>query len=132
MIIILTESGNLTDMSTISGVLSTEKSIRGSIRKSNNVIGNLSDNQSVQGSVSKIQKSFGTLSSSGTLVGTLNSPTVDIIHYDGSYDVVPKTYEQVLNTKNKYMDKDVTVLEIPYFEEKSSVINKCELIGKKK
>lgn len=36
--------------------------------------------------------------------------------YAGPYDVIPKTYDQVLATKNKNMSDDVTVYEIPYDE----------------
>lgn len=33
--------------------------------------------------------------------------------YDGDYIVTPRTYEQSLDTDNKYLTDDVTVLEIP-------------------
>lgn len=36
--------------------------------------------------------------------------------YKGDYEVIPKTEQQVLNTKEKFMSKDVTVHSIPYFE----------------
>lgn len=36
--------------------------------------------------------------------------------YDGSYEVIPTTDEQVLHTKSKYMEDDVMVRSIPYFE----------------
>lgn len=36
--------------------------------------------------------------------------------YDGDYQVVPKSTEQVLSTKDKKMTDDVTVKAIPYFE----------------
>lgn len=37
--------------------------------------------------------------------------------YDGEYTITPKPFEeQVLETKNKSLVEDVTVLEIPYSE----------------
>lgn len=36
--------------------------------------------------------------------------------YDGSYEVVPKVETQVLPTKQKYLDEDVTVLAVPFYE----------------
>lgn len=39
------------------------------------------------------------------------------VPYEGDYTVTPKAHEQtVLATKRKYMNDDVTVLEVPYFE----------------
>lgn len=37
-------------------------------------------------------------------------------NYEGSYSVIPKVYEQTLETANKSMTDDVTVEEIPYSE----------------
>lgn len=34
--------------------------------------------------------------------------------YKGDYEVIPKVNKQVLETKNKTMTDDVTVLEIPF------------------
>ncbi len=34
--------------------------------------------------------------------------------YDGDYVIVPKVYEQILNTDDKLMTDDVTVKEITY------------------
>lgn len=36
--------------------------------------------------------------------------------YPGPYEVIPKTYDQILPTKDKNMSDDVTVFEIPYAE----------------
>ena len=34
--------------------------------------------------------------------------------YPGPYEVIPKSYDQILNTKNLLMINDTTVKEIPY------------------
>ena len=36
--------------------------------------------------------------------------------YDGDYSVVPKAEAQQLPTKKKYMEDDVTITAIPYFD----------------
>lgn len=41
---------------------------------------------------------------------------VRIPTYDGNYQVVPKSTEQLLSTKDKQMTDDVTIKAIPYFE----------------
>lgn len=40
----------------------------------------------------------------------------NIEHYTGTYEVIPKSTEQSLQTKYKYMSDDVSVHAIPYFE----------------
>lgn len=40
--------------------------------------------------------------------------TKPLPYYDGDYEVTPRKQEIVLATKNKSMEKDVTVFQIPY------------------
>lgn len=40
----------------------------------------------------------------------------DVEIYKGEYDITPKTMEQKLKTAQKFLAKDVTVKEIPFFE----------------
>ena len=39
-----------------------------------------------------------------------------IAPYNGKYEVIPTVEGETLQTKNKYMAKDLTVQPIPYFE----------------
>lgn len=50
--------------------------------------------------------------------GTLTIPQgIDIQTYDGSYEITPlSNTEQLLETSGKYMQDDVTILAIPYYE----------------
>ena len=51
------------------------------------------------------------------LKGYLNISRGNIDVYDGEYIVTPIPYDaQTLETKNKVMANDVTVLAIPYYE----------------
>lgn len=50
--------------------------------------------------------------------------------YSGAYDVTPKVDQSVvLNTKNKVLAKDVTVLKIPQFEVSNEAGGKTFIIG---
>lgn len=57
-------------------------------------------------------------------------PVVDIPAYDGNYDVVPQTHEDVvLQTANLYMRKDVIVKEIPHYEVSNDSGGETFIIG---
>ena len=61
------------------------------------------------------------------ITATIRSPTIQadvyratytqekVPEYAGNYEVTPKTTEQILETKDKKMKDDVSVLAIPYF-----------------
>lgn len=64
------------------------------------ITGELSAENSIQGS----------LASDETLIGYLNIPTTASIEvYDGEYVVNPSFNEQILDTKHKMMEDDVVV-----------------------
>lgn len=57
------------------------------------------------------------LGTSSDITIVLETPTVvGVEYYDESYEVTPKTYEQKLETKRKFLTDDITILEIPYTE----------------
>lgn len=60
----------------------------------------------------------GKLVAEGTLVGEVGFPKCNYPPvYEGEYDVIPKAYTlQTLETNGKYMEDDVRVHEVPYFE----------------
>ena len=70
------------------------------------------------GAVSKGSEIKGRLDTQSTLVGSVGFPKCDYpLAYEGEYDVIPKAYTmQTLDTNGKYMEDDVRVHEIPYFE----------------
>jgi hypothetical protein len=39
-----------------------------------------------------------------------------VITYDGEYEVTPKTTAQTLETSQRFLEKNVEIKEIPYFE----------------
>lgn len=53
----------------------------------------------------------------------------NIENYDGEYDVIPSVDQQILGTKNKYMIKDVTIREIPFYSVSNSSNGETIIIG---
>lgn len=47
---------------------------------------------------------------------SINVTVVQGDPYEGPYVVVPKIIEQTLETKDKHMEEDVLICEIPYYE----------------
>lgn len=70
------------------------------------------------GKLSPVNTLTGRLTGIMTITGQLTTPQVvppDI--YEGEYVVTPKAWViQTLDTDDKYMEADVTVLEVPYQE----------------
>lgn len=60
----------------------------------------------------------GKLDAEGVLIGEVGFPKCQYpATYEGEYDVIPKAHVmQTLATNEKYMEDDVRVHEIPYFE----------------
>ena len=60
----------------------------------------------------------GVLQSIGTLSGSLSVPEQGALPvYDGPYHVIPKAWQgQELETRQKMMEDNVTVDEVPYIE----------------
>ena len=60
----------------------------------------------------------GVVSGSSTLMGVVQPSTgYTPVIYDGEYEIIPKASDDVvLATKDKYLEDDVTVLRVPYYE----------------
>lgn len=86
-----------------------------------------------RGSISACSTLSGRLSCVGGLSGSLSvSPSSgDHETYNGEYSVVPKAFaSQTLETAGKLMTKNVTVLEVPYFETDNEADGKTVYIAK--
>lgn len=64
----------------------------------------------------------------GTLTGSLSKP-IGYVDYKDSYEVTPKTTEQVLQTKDKHLTDDVTIKSIPYFDVSNTAGGSTVYIG---
>ena len=54
----------------------------------------------------------------------------DVEHYEGSYEVVPRVTAQILETKERYCTRDITVCEIPFFDVSNNSGGSTVYIGK--
>lgn len=79
------------------------------------IIGYLSSTWRLKGSLSPVTSSMaGSLSEPEQITGDISIPEVILPdYYEGDYNVTPHFSEQVLETEDKVMRDDVTILEIP-------------------
>lgn len=72
----------------------------------------------LMGKLSPINELKGRLTGIMTISGQLTTPQfIPPPVYEGEYIVTPKPWIiQTLDTDEKYMEADVTVLEVPYYE----------------
>lgn len=90
-------------------VIEKNGTLKGQLFSINGIIrGSLTNILSISSSLSKIENISGQLSMKGT--------DPDVEYYEGIYSVTPLADEQIiLETKNKNMRDNITVLEIPYY-----------------
>lgn len=77
-----------------------------------------SPSKSLVGRMNPVGDLSGKIGRPNDMSGNINiDPSPEIESYDGDYIVIPKAFkEQVLETKGKKMEDNVTVKEIPYYE----------------
>ena len=77
-----------------------------------------SPSKSLVGRMNPVGNLSGRIGRPNDMSGNINiDPSPEIESYDGDYIVIPKAFtEQVLETKGKKMEDNVTVKEIPYYE----------------
>lgn len=54
----------------------------------------------------------------------------DVDFYEGSYEVIPKTSEQTLETKDKILTENIQICEIPYYDVANTAGGSTVYIGK--
>ena len=124
-------------------VLNKAGELKGTITAPARLVGTINQSNILKGTIDIIPNNiyFGKLKAvitdSTTLIGKISgtnqlkgimgvSLPVDI--YDGDYIITPKVESQLMRTKNKKMEDNVTVLAIPYFET-SNLTGKTVYIG---
>ena len=58
----------------------------------------------------------GFLNNSNKIIGELKLNGAEYTDYSGDYGITPKSYNQILQTKNKVLRENLQVKEIPYYE----------------
>lgn len=110
-------NATLSPIGTLSATLSESVTLSVTLTPIPVLTGTFTPMQTLTGTLSKRESISGTLSAVGQLSGTLDLFESDYAPYVGAYTVTPRVDSAtVLETKDRVMSDNVTVLEIPYFE----------------
>lgn len=107
--------GTINEPIKLIGKLKDQSNIKGCISIGQKLIGNINNTIGVSGTISTLSIS-GVLTNQSSIVGTLSVGSSAYTSYEGAYDIVPKITNQELATRNKVMNDNVRISEIPYFE----------------
>lgn len=109
--------GNVDGQENIVGGLDNEEDIVGGIESDGEVSGVIDISDDITTQISMEGQIEGHIYGEPTIQGeVILTSCVEIPPYQGDYEVTPRTDEQSLPTKSKYMLDDVTVKAIPYYE----------------
>ena len=59
-----------------------------------------------------------------------NGGSADVETYEGVYEVTPKTEAQTLETANKFLENNISVFAIPYFDVSNTAGGRTIYIGR--
>lgn len=94
---------------------------------------NINAKGSLQGVVISKQRLDGKIAGTSEVVGSVTvggTIKIEPDHYEGNYQVTPSIEAQVLDTNQKFMDDDVTVRKIPFYEVTNTTGGITIIIGK--
>lgn len=107
-------------MDKITGDISPIKKINGETLSDNKINGNIINNQKISGNISSTNRMNGNIRSAQKIKGNItygNGGDVSIPIYNDEYEVIPLAFQEtVLDTTGKYMQRDIIIKEIPYYE----------------
>lgn len=89
---------------------------------------NNNDLQSVADAIRKKTNSTEKLTFPDQFISEIEKTSISE-EYDGEYKVTPKTTDQVLQTENKMMKQDLTILAIPFYSVSNEVGGNTIYIG---
>lgn len=108
----------LTPVSSINGTLTGGSGLAGHITVEDGIEGDTSTEElHLDATLTPTQRIGGVLQGIQTLIGSVTVGNCGYEEYRGDYEVIPKvSSDQVLSTKDKKMNRDVTVFKVPYWE----------------
>ena len=114
---------------TLTGTITNTSELVGSIQSAHFLYGTINSIPNLSGSISngRVGNLIGKLQLQDTITGVIAASGGEP-EYIGSYTVTPKVHAQFLNTKDKIMRDNVSILEIPYYET-SNLTGKTVYIG---
>lgn len=105
------------DVERTTGDLSAESFLNGQIRSESGIQGELSMVSVLEGDILTNAGVAGTLAPAEEIYGEVTIPEViGGAYYNGEYEVTPTVVGKSLPTEGLLMRRNVTVLEIPYYE----------------
>lgn len=107
--------GTISEPIQLIGKIENQSPINGFVSIGSSLIGNINNSLDIKGCISTLAIS-GLLTNQSSISGTLTIGSSGYTSYEGAYDVVPKETSQELATRNKVLNDNVRISEIPYFE----------------
>lgn len=112
----ITLSGSIKPCVKLNGHISQNVHLSGCMKQDVKLIGKIFiQHGNLEGFIRSAGSLFGLIKSAGTLSGFLTRP-VGYDDYRGKYEIIPKIDPQNIQTADKHLSKDITILAIPYYE----------------
>lgn len=106
------------------GTLSANVGLNGTVTQEISITGVLNGSGHITGTLNSVGGMTATLSGAGSMSASIALPRSSMPPYTGDYEVTPRLFEDVvLQTQGKVMSRDVTVYEIPYYENPTAGTN---------
>lgn len=110
--------GNVTVEARLFGTVERNGSLKGRIKNTARLVGTIESNRSLKGRIINEARLVGNIGRNKNLKGRIVIQPNKTGHdeYIGSYEVIPKIADQLLPTKEKYLQDDIKIKSIPYYE----------------
>ena len=111
-------SGRINSVNNLRGRIIASDSLSGGVHAQGQMIGMMFSELYMNGLLRNPLKLKGTMQATTNLRGFASASMAysELEVYDGDYEVTPTNNEQILHTKHKKMEDDVTVHKTPYSE----------------
>jgi hypothetical protein len=109
--------GTVSNLETVNGYLQKEGTLNAIISPCGALNGKISSDAHLTSSMSGKGSMEAQIFENGSLAATLSMVSkVDAEPYSESYEVLPAVNGSTLNTRNKFMKRDISIGPIPYYE----------------
>lgn len=110
--------GNIAVEARLIGNVERNGNLKGRIINTARLVGNIGLDRSLKGRIANEARLVGTIGQHKNLKGriVIQTDRTGYDNYVGSYEVIPKIEDQLLPTKEKYLQNDIKIKSIPYYE----------------
>lgn len=111
-------TGRIEEQKYIAGVVSEGVRLKGNVSEAYSILGKIGNVCKLKGKIKETLGFNGFMKEPSSLKGsaTYSISHGDIIVYDGKYEVIPSTENQILSTKFKKLMENITVHATPFSE----------------